>query len=43
MGRRNASNTIALQYDDEGKLRFDAIARVGHGKDKVCKITLFLL
>ncbi|MFH4974650.1 hypothetical protein AB6A40_001359 [Gnathostoma spinigerum] len=27
--------TIALQYDAEGKLRHDAIARIGHGKDKI--------
>lgn len=30
------SKTIALQYDEDGKLRHDAIARLGHGKDKVC-------
>ncbi|GMT09499.1 hypothetical protein PFISCL1PPCAC_796 [Pristionchus fissidentatus] len=27
--------TIALQFDGEGKLRHDAIARIGHGKDKI--------
>ena len=32
-----AKNTIALQFDGEGKLRFDEIARVGHDKDKVCQ------
>jgi SNW domain-containing protein 1 len=29
------TKTIALQYDSEGKLRHDAVARIGHGKDKV--------
>lgn len=29
------SKTIALQYDEDGKLRHDAIARLGHGKDKI--------
>ena len=28
-------NTVALQFDTEGKLRFDEIARIGHGKDKI--------
>ncbi|CAD5230882.1 unnamed protein product [Bursaphelenchus xylophilus] len=33
---KNAHNkTIALQYDKDGKLRHDAIARIGHGKDKI--------
>ncbi|GMR57303.1 hypothetical protein PMAYCL1PPCAC_27498 [Pristionchus mayeri] len=27
--------TVALQFDSEGKLRHDAIARIGHGKDKI--------
>ncbi|PAV79170.1 hypothetical protein WR25_24176 isoform B [Diploscapter pachys] len=31
---KNAS-TLALQYDSEGKLRHDAIARLGRGKDQV--------
>lgn len=30
-----AKNTVALQFDTEGKLRFDEIARIGHSKDKV--------
>lgn len=35
--RKKASGdkTIALQCDAEGKLRHDAIARIGHSKDKV--------
>jgi hypothetical protein len=28
-------NTVALQFDSEGKLRFDELMRIGHGKDKV--------
>lgn len=38
MGRskeRSTSNTLALTLDGEGKVRYDAIARQGHGKDKV--------
>jgi SNW domain-containing protein 1 len=34
--REEGGKTIALQHDKEGKLRFDAIARVGHDNDKVC-------
>lgn len=30
-----AGKTLALQFDTEGKLRHDAIARIGHSKDKV--------
>ncbi|CAK5083828.1 unnamed protein product [Meloidogyne enterolobii] len=30
-----AKNTIALQFDSEGKLRFDELTRLGHGKDKI--------
>lgn len=36
MGKRSAAGkTLALQYDADGKLRHDAIARVGHEKNKV--------
>ncbi|CAH1263739.1 SNW1 [Branchiostoma lanceolatum] len=37
MGRKKAkaSNSLALQLDAEGKVKYDAIARQGHGKDKV--------
>ncbi|KAI6190652.1 SKP-1 protein [Aphelenchoides bicaudatus] len=31
----NTGKTIALQHDKEGKLRHDAIARIGHDKDKI--------
>ncbi|KAF7639786.1 SKIP_SNW domain-containing protein [Meloidogyne graminicola] len=30
-----AKNTVALQFDSEGKLRFDELTRIGHGKDKI--------
>uniref|UniRef100_F1L1L4 SKI-interacting protein SKIP SNW domain-containing protein n=1 Tax=Ascaris suum TaxID=6253 RepID=F1L1L4_ASCSU len=33
--RTGSEKTIALQYDAEGKLRHDAIARIGHAKDKI--------
>ncbi|KHN80171.1 Uncharacterized protein T27F2.1 [Toxocara canis] len=33
--KTGAEKTIALQYDAEGKLRHDAIARIGHSKDKI--------
>lgn len=35
-----ASKTLALQHDKEGKLRHDAIARIGHEKDKVVHTSL---
>ncbi|CAJ0586364.1 unnamed protein product, partial [Mesorhabditis spiculigera] len=36
LGRvEGTTKTVALQYDAEGKLRHDAIARVGVGKDKI--------
>jgi len=39
MGERNdkkeKSNALALQVDAEGKVKYDAIARQGHGKDRV--------
>lgn len=38
MGERKGKSEgqIALQYDADGKLRHDAIARIGHDKNKVC-------
>lgn len=37
MGRkRKTSNALAVQVDAEGKIKYDAIARQGQGKDKVC-------
>ena len=36
MGRKKkTSNALALQVDAEGKVKYDAIARQGQGKDKV--------
>ncbi|CAI4226732.1 unnamed protein product [Auanema sp. JU1783] len=37
MGERKGKSDgqIALQTDAEGRLRFDAIAKLGHGKDKI--------
>eukprot|EP00057_Strongylocentrotus_purpuratus_P034407 XP_795058.3 PREDICTED: SNW domain-containing protein 1 isoform X2 [Strongylocentrotus purpuratus] len=37
MGRTktNQSNAVAKTVDAEGKVRYDALARIGHGKDKV--------
>lgn len=29
------SNALAIQTDSSGKIRYDAIARQGHGKDKI--------
>ena len=38
MGRKDQagqkSNALAIQLDAEGKIKYDAIARQGHGKDK---------
>lgn len=36
MGRKKkTSNALALQVDAEGKIKYDAIARQGQGKEKV--------
>ena len=36
MGRkRKTSNALAVQVDAEGKIKYDAIARQGQGKEKV--------
>lgn len=38
MGRKKkTSNALAVQVDAEGKIKYDAIARQGQGKDKVCR------
>ncbi|KAI1707361.1 SKIP/SNW domain-containing protein [Ditylenchus destructor] len=31
----NQDKTLALQYDKDGKLRHDLVARIGHDKDKI--------
>jgi len=36
MGKKQtSSNALAVQLDADGKIKYDAIARQGHGKDKV--------
>ena len=36
MGKKQTtSNALAVQLDADGKIKYDAIARQGHGKDKV--------
>lgn len=38
MGRKgssSSSNALAVQVDGEGKVKYDAIARQGHGQDKI--------
>lgn len=34
-GKQEGGKTLALQYDKDGKLRHDAIAKIGHDKSKV--------
>lgn len=39
MGRKKkTSNALAVQVDAEGKIKYDAIARQGQGKDKVWRL-----
>ena len=33
--KKSSSNALAVQLDASGKIKYDAIARVGHSKDKV--------
>ncbi|XP_061173930.1 SNW domain-containing protein 1-like [Saccostrea echinata] len=33
--KKSTSNALAVQLDSSGKIKYDAIARYGHGKDKV--------
>ncbi|KAK3093397.1 hypothetical protein FSP39_015058 [Pinctada imbricata] len=33
--KKSTSNALAVQLDTQGKIKYDAIARYGHGKDKV--------
>lgn len=33
--KKSNSNSLAVQLDSQGKIKYDAIARQGHGKDKV--------
>ncbi|XP_024886630.1 puff-specific protein Bx42-like [Temnothorax curvispinosus] len=34
-GKESTSNALAIQLDDQGKVKYDLIARQGHGKDKI--------
>lgn len=34
-GKESTSNALAVQLDAEGKVKYDAIARQGHSKDKI--------
>lgn len=34
-GKESTSNALAVQLDAQGKVKYDLIARQGHGKDKV--------
>lgn len=34
-GRESTSNSLAVQLDAEGKVKYDVIARQGHSKDKI--------
>ena len=33
--KKSTSNALAVQLDAEGNIKYDAIARQGHGKDRV--------
>jgi len=33
--KKSTSNALAVQLDAHGKIKYDAIAKYGHGKDKV--------
>jgi len=34
-GQETTSNALAIQLDNDGKIKYDVLARQGHGKDKV--------
>ena len=38
--KKKTSNALAVQVDAEGKIKYDAIARQGQGKDKVRLVVL---
>ena len=41
MGKqKTSSNALTKTLDAEGKIRYDIIAKQGHGKDKVCVVWL---
>ena len=38
IGTGGKGTSIPVQLDAEGKIRYDVIAKVGHGKDKVSSL-----
>lgn len=34
-GQESTSNALAIQLDNDGKIKYDVLARQGHSKDKV--------
>jgi len=36
-----STEVVPLQVDASGKVKYDVLARVGQGKDKVCTICLY--
>jgi hypothetical protein len=38
MGKEKTGKTLALQVDQNGKIRFDAIVRQGHGLNTVLRL-----
>lgn len=37
--KKTTSNALAKQVDASGKVKYDAIAKYGHGKDKVSAVS----
>ena len=35
--KKSSSNALTKQLDATGKVKYDAIAKYGHAKDKVCE------
>ena len=40
--KKSSSNALAVQLDAEGKIKYDAIAKYGHAKDKVSQMLVML-
>ena len=40
--KKSSSNALAVQLDAEGKIKYDAIAKYGHAKDKVSRMLVML-
>lgn len=41
--QKKMSNALAIQLDQEGKIKYDTIARQGHSKDKVIYSNVLIL